>query len=117
MVQIGVFVGCFLASMGACLAAEGAGILIDYFANGMQYGFGSKQAWQPAVKSVVIDTLAIPFGVAANRVGDEGILLTSGLRSAGSKDTVGMTGKLFQVGGRAAVNSASCNGGHTEDYC
>jgi transcriptional regulator with XRE-family HTH domain len=24
---------------------------------------------------------------------------------------------LFQVGGRAAVNSASCNGGHTEDYC
>jgi hypothetical protein len=51
------------------------------------------------------------------RVGDEGILLTSGLRSAGSKDTVGMTGKLFQVGGRAAVNSASCNGGHTEDYC
>jgi RHS repeat-associated protein len=149
MVQTGVFVGCLLASMGACLAAEGAGILIDYFANGMQYGFGSKQAWQPAVKSVVIDTLAIPFGVAASRVGEEGILLTSGLRSADSEDTVGMTGKLFgsyapyiprhandfvgynqavqffahpipvlfQVGGRAAVNSASCNGGHTEDYC
>jgi hypothetical protein len=95
IVQTGVFAGCLLASMGACLAIEAGGILIDYTANGIQYGFTSRQAWEPAVKSAVIDALTAPIGFGASRELERYIFWSSGLRAADSSITHGITGKLF----------------------
>ena len=95
IVQTGVFAGCLLASMGACLAVEAGGILIDYTANGIQYGFTSSQAWEPAVKSAVIDALTAPIGIGVSGGLERSIFRSSGLRAADSSITHGITGKLF----------------------
>jgi len=107
MVQTAVFGGCLLASMGACLGIEAIGIGIDYAANGIQYGFTSKQAWQPAVKSIVIDVATIPLGVNVTGGFDKAIFESSGLRAIDSSIIGGKAGQWLGAYGSYIPRHAS----------
>jgi hypothetical protein len=107
MVQTAVFAGCLLASLGACLVIEAAGIGIDYAANAIQYGPFSRNALVPAAKSIIIDVATIPLGINVTGGVDVGIFESSGLRAVSGGMIRGRAGQLLGAYGSYIPRHAS----------